>query len=143
MCQVSDKLKLCSCETKDVERLKHFWVLKRHNGENICIVGIAILPAVIGKKANKLNEEVLCKMLNEGNCFDIELKHQQNDILELHFTVTPDPEISSQFPSDEDFLTYVFTFNKKRWKKTDFDPFAANLKEVQKGKIVDPFAKIK
>ena len=28
MCTVSDKLKLCSCKTENVERLKHYWIEK-------------------------------------------------------------------------------------------------------------------
>ena len=32
----------------------------------------------------------LLKMLNSGNCFDIELHHQEEDILELHFTINSD-----------------------------------------------------
>ncbi|OYU84105.1 MAG: hypothetical protein CFE24_08185 [Flavobacterium sp. BFFFF2] len=109
MCQVSDKLQLCSCETKDATRLKHYWVLKRPNGENNDMLGLAILPAHIGKQADKLNEDIISQMLNDGNCFDVELKHQENDILALHFTFTPDPEKSSHFPLHGDYLAYAFT----------------------------------
>jgi hypothetical protein len=87
MCTVSDQLKLCSCKTEKVENLKHYWILKRHNGENYCIIGEPILPADIGDDADKVNSRILQKQLNSGNCFDIELQHQENDILELHFCI--------------------------------------------------------
>lgn len=142
MCKVSDKLKLCTCKTKNVERLKHYWILKRHNGQNNCIVGEAILPANIGEQANKINEKALLKMLNQGNCFDITLQHQENDILELHFTFYADPEKYFMLPCNGNYLAYAFKFKKDSWKKTYFDPFSENLEDIQKGKIVKPFAKI-
>jgi len=139
MCKVSDQLKLCSCKTKNVEELKHYWVLKRHNGEQNCIVGEAILPANIGEDADKVNIITLRKMLNSGNCFDIELQHQENDILELHFTFHADPEKYFMLPCHGNYLAYAFVFKNDKWRKTDFDPFGENLDDIQKGKIVRPF----
>lgn len=139
MCEVSDQLKLCSCKTKNVEYLKHYWVLKRHNGENNCLVGEAILPANIGEDADKVNIRTIGKMLNCGNCFDIELQHQENDILELHFTFHADPAKYLMLPCHGDYLAYAFVCKNNKWKKTYFDPFGANLEDIQKGKIVRPF----
>lgn len=141
MCKVSDKLKLCTCKTKNVERLKHYWILKRHNGQNNCIVGEAILPANIGDQADKINEKAILEMLNEGNCFDIELQHQQNDMLELHFTFIADPGKYLMLPCHGNYLAYAFKLKKGIWKKAYFDPFGANLDDIQKGKIVNPFAR--
>ncbi len=139
MCKVSDQLKLCSCKTKQVEDLKHYWILKRHNGEQNCIFGEAILPVNIGEAADKVNIKTLTKMLNNGNCFDIKLQHQEDDILELHFTFNSDPEKYVTSPSNSNYLAYAFVFKNNKWKKTDFDPFGANLKDIQKGKILRPF----
>ena len=86
MCKVSDQLKLCSCKTDVVEKLKHYWILKRHNGGNTNVIGEAILPQNSFETADKINFTTIAKMLNSGNCFEIELQHQKNDILELHFT---------------------------------------------------------
>jgi hypothetical protein len=139
MCKVSDQLKLCSCKTKNVEELKHYWVLKRHNGEQNCIVGEAILPVNIGEDADKVNIRTLRKMLNSGNCFDTEMLHQENDILELHFTFHADPEKYFMLPCHGDYLAYAFVYKNDKWRKTDFDPFGENLDDIQKGKIVRPF----
>ena len=141
MCKISDKLKLCTCKTKDVKRLKHYWILKRHNGQNNCIIGEVILPANIGKQADKINEKIILEMLNGGNCFDVELQLQENDILELHFTFNADPEKYLNLPWYGNYLVYAFIFQKDSWQKTYFYPFGVNLYEVQKGKIVNPFAK--
>src|SRR5436190_20218096 len=110
MCKVSDKLKLCTCKTKDVERLKHYWILKRHNGQENCIVGETLLPANIGEEADKINEQSILKMLNEGNCFDIKLQHKENDILELHFTFYADPKKYFVMPWSGNYLAYAFKF---------------------------------
>ena len=74
----------------------------------------------------------LLKMLNSGNCFDIELHHQEEDILELHFTINSDTY-------DSDYLAYAFVFKNYKWKETDYDLFGANLDDVQKGKVINPF----
>ena len=139
MCKVSNQLKLCSCNTKNVEKLNHYWILKRHNGENNCMIGEAILPANIGKAADNINIKSLEIMLNSGNCFDIALQHLENDILELHFTVHPDHEKYLISRCDGNYLAYAFIFKNNKWKKTVFDPFGENLEDIQKGKIVRPF----
>ena len=142
MCKVSNQLKLCSCKTNNVEKLKHYWILKRHNGEDNSIMGITFLPANIGKAADKINIKSLGTMLNSGNCFDIALQHLENDILELHFTVRRDPEKDMILLDDGNYLAYAFIFKNNKWKKTVFDPFGANLEDIQKGKIVSPFRKV-
>ena len=139
MCTVSDQLKLCSCKTKNVEALKHSWVLKRPNGGQDCIIGEAILPANIGEEVDKINIRTIRKMLNSGNCFDIELQHQENDILVLYFTFYADPDKYFMLPCHGNYLAYAFVFKNNKWRKTDFDPFGENLNNIQKGKIVKPF----
>jgi hypothetical protein len=142
MCTVSNKLKLCTCKTKNAVQLKHYWVLKRHNGEQNCIIGQAILPANIGEQADKLNKELIGKLLNDGNCFDVELQHQENDILELHFSFKADPKKYMMLPCQGNYLAYAFKLKKGVWKKTDFDPFGENLNDIQEGKIINPFSKV-
>jgi hypothetical protein len=140
MCTVSSKLKLCSCKTTHAETLKHYWVLKRPDGGNQTIVGQAILPANIGKQAHKINTELLGRMLNEGNCFDVDMQHQPGDILELHFSYDAGQETGEYSPIHGDYLAYAFTFSNSKWKPVEFDPFGQNLQDIQQGKIVKPFA---
>ena len=139
MCKISDKLKLCTCNTNNVEQLKHYWILRRPNGPNICLFGEAFLPANIGEQLDLINEKTILKMLNESNCFDKELQHQENDILEFHFSLNGDTKKHFMQPYDSNYLIYAFKFQKGIWKKTCFDPFGQNLEDIQKGKILRPF----
>lgn len=75
MCEVSDKLKLCTCRTKGVEQLKHYWILKRPTEQFIIVHRDLILPADIGETAHNLDQQTNLKLLNDGNCFDIEFQH--------------------------------------------------------------------
>lgn len=140
MCTVSDKLKLCSCKAENVERLKHYWILRRPTEKTHWVVGLMILPADIGKDADKLNQQNILRQLNSRNCFDIELQHQENDILELHFTIKANSRRNQNLLlSHGDFLAYAFKFKKGKWTKDNYNPFEIDFEEVQKGKIVRPF----
>lgn len=79
-------------------------------------------------------------MLNSGDCFDLKLYHQENDILQLHFTLDARSETQSS-PRQSGYLAYAFIYQNKKWKATDYDPFDANFGVIQKGKIIMPFAR--
>lgn len=133
MCKVSDKLKLCSCKTEDVQTLKHYWVLKRPFKTEDYLLGSIVPPADIGEELEKYNIITLQKILNEGNSFDVELQHEEKDILELHFTV------KSNDSSWGNYLVYAFVFRKGKWKPTEYDHFGNGLSEVRGGKVLKPF----
>jgi len=141
MCTVSDKLKLCSCETKNVKKLERYWILKRPKKSEFEMMGDMILPAPIGVEADKLNIQTLLEQLNSGNCFDIELKHQENDELELHFGFKPSEEDRQRNPylREKDFLSYVFKFIDGQWRKDEYNPFKDSFRNIQSGKIENPF----
>jgi hypothetical protein len=138
MCEVSDKLKLCSCKTENVENLKHYWVLNRPINRGDRTLGTLLPPADIGEYFEKLNINSLRKHLNDGNCFDIELTHQENDILELHFTCKGNT-LPDQSTSYDGNLVYAFSYKKGKWRKTAYDAFGNNMYNVQVGKISTPF----
>ncbi len=139
MCKVSINLKLCSCKIKGVKKPKHYWILKRPNGKENWILGQAMLPADIGEDATKFNISTIKKMLNEGNCFDVALQHQEKDILELHFTVDASVKKDTAMPHEGNYLAYAFVYRKNKWRKAEYDPFSENLDDVQKGKIKKAF----
>ena len=139
MCKVSNKLKLCSCKVSNIKTLKDYWILNRPTDTNECIMGEAILPADIGEQAERYNITALRKLLNDGNCFDIEIQHQENDILELHFTYKAKSNKRIQMPDSGGYLAYAFVHKNGKWKKTSYDPFGANLNSIQGGKISEPF----
>ena len=133
MCKVSDKLKLCSCKADNVEKLKHYWVLNRHNGQNYETLGSIIPPPDIGEIAEKYNIETLLKLLNEGNCFDTELQLKQNDILELHFTVS-DPDkyfgkylVYASYSKTTNGKWVIMTHLEITWKKFKTEKYYDHL----------------
>ena len=69
MCQVSDQIKLCSCKTKNVESLKHYWHIKRKNKDTSYIVSELFMPADIGEE----NDEIEHSFFIQNHC-DFELK---------------------------------------------------------------------
>jgi hypothetical protein len=133
MCRISDKIRLCSCKTEGVERLKHYWVLQRPEKKEWHVLGTILPPTDLGEKIEKFNIDSLRRQLNEANCFDVELQHQEKDVLELHFTCNPSNNIG-------DSLVYAFVYRKGKWRKTSYDPFGNDLLTVQSGKILKPFA---
>lgn len=110
MCTISDKLKLCTCKTDDMEILKHYWVLKKPVESSIIMIGTIMPPANIGVEVEKYNVDTLTKQLNEGNCFDkdVMLIHGENYILELHFTCFPKLYA-------ENYLVYAFIYKNGKW----------------------------
>lgn len=141
MCTISDKLKLCTCKTERVEKLKHYWILKRPAEKAHSLIGEMIFPANIGEEAHQLNQKIILTQLNNGNCFDIALQHQDGDTLELHFTVKAEKSNYINLPCNGNYLDYTFKFRKGKWKKDEYNPFGQAFNEVQKGKIIKPFSK--
>lgn len=139
MCLISSNLKLCTCKTKNVQQLKNYWVLQRPTDETISVIGEMILPVDIGEQADKLNQKTILKQLNNANCFDVEMLHQENDILTLTFSYTPPEELNNQLPFNGDYLSYSFQFKKGKWKPSTYSHFDEPYPNIQQGKIVNPF----
>jgi hypothetical protein len=114
MCKVSDKLKLCTCKG-DAESLKHYWILHRFiEGRSMHVLGSAVMPAQIDPAIDKLNEQLLFRLLNEGNAFDAYIIPLEKDRLEISFFVGPEPY---------ERVTYGFEFKKGKWAKRTYDVF--------------------
>lgn len=86
-----------------------------------------MLPHFLELQDEEYNKKTLLNLLNEGNCFDMELDHREKDALELHFNCKAGN------------LVYAFVFKKGKWKVTEYDSFA-NHDQVKHGKILRPFA---
>lgn len=114
MCEVSGKLKLCTCNATSVEKLKHYWILYRYNREkNNIIIGDFILPYMLDEEMVIKNKAVLLKRLNEEDAFDIDIFPKNKDRLQLTFTC-------SAFSNQQ--ITYGYSYKNGKWIEKDFDP---------------------
>lgn len=124
MCKISDNLKLCSCKPAERKHLKHYWVLSRPNLRGEEILGDIILPADIDLSTEFHNRETLSRLINTGECFDVEMNHRENDVLILHFSCR------------DSYLAYSFVFSENEWKYKEYDPFENGLDRVKKGTVI-------
>ncbi|SDE25101.1 hypothetical protein [Niabella drilacis] len=138
MCTVSDKLKLCTCKTENVEQLKHSWILYKYHKSEVILMGEPMLPQEyeIGKENEEYNKKKLETLLNERNCFDVDLTINNKDILELNFSCT-----SKANPDRTIHLVYEFIYKKDKWTVSEYDPFNTDKLQKQQGKIKTSFTK--
>lgn len=136
MCTVSDKLQLCTCNVENIDQLKHYWILYKYQKSEIFLMGEPMLPQeyIIGENNDAYNKKKLETLLNERNCFDIELPINNKDILELNFTYT-----SKTDPENTVHLVYEFVYKKNKWKVHEFGPFDTDKLQKHRGKIKNPF----
>ncbi len=130
MCEISDKLKLCTCN-KGVSKLKYTWEYYRYVGnKGFYIEGEIMMPVDLEPELEAHNRELLTRLLNDGNVFDFEVTPKFRDRLVLHFDLSHEKE-------DEKFLVYEFLFVKGHWKFSEAGPFfiEENMKQIAHGKI--------
>jgi hypothetical protein len=131
MCEVSDKIKFCTCSS-DVENLKHYWVLHRKSAYSdvieIC-VGTYMMPNEKAMEFLEINTTTLIKRLNEADAFDIVLELKNKDILEV--------VINNKTEKYEDRITYAFEYKKGKWKSIEYDFFELmnEFEETNSGKM--------
>jgi hypothetical protein len=54
------------------------------------MIGETFLPyTCIGEALERINQNTILKQLNNDDIFDIELQHQEDDILEMHSRIAP------------------------------------------------------
>src|SRR5688500_13213546 len=102
MCQVSDKLKLCTCSQIELDKAEHYWIFyRRIKGKNNIIIGMPTLPNMIDDTVDLHNKTLLLSMLNVPDLFDCDLVPKTGDLLELTFTL-----------KDHKQMTYGFKYKK-------------------------------
>lgn len=130
MCIISDKIKFCTCANTKVEKLKHYWILYRFTKEKeeMCM-GEPMMPTYMSDLNFAENEAALVKRLNEPDAFDVPIKFQPKDQLEI--------VINNNNSSIYGTFTYSFEFKKNKWVAIETDPFDImnHFEEVKAGKI--------
>lgn len=116
MCIISDKIKFCTCANEAVEKLKHYWILYRYTKENRdLIIGEPMMPTYMSDMNFAENEAALVKRLNEPDAFDVPIKFQSKDQLEI--------VINNNNSSIYGTFTYSFEFKKNKWVPIETSPF--------------------
>ena len=128
MCSISDKIILCTCEIKDLNQLKHFWILYRFDPpQGVFLVGQPIGFDQYLQVKNPNNPSLLSDKLNNENLFDQPLNFKNNDRL----------QISIHFKEHENATDYGFEYKNGKWKVCEFDFFEWKSEhvEIKEGKI--------
>lgn len=128
MCEVSDKLKLCSCAAVNPRDLRHYWILHRFDkGKSTMVVGMFMLPHILSEEIEVRNKNLLLTLLNQPDTFDKNIIPRQGDLLELSFSCG----------DDDRKITYGFKYNRGKWQEEGFDPLVWmwHHDEEQYGKI--------
>ncbi len=108
MCEVSKNLKLCTCNS-DMDEIENVWMYARFvDGKRHFILGEPMVPNYINPATNKVNKMRITRMLNQRNCFDIEINHMDKDQLHLSF--------------DKYSLFYSFEYRNNKWKSIQSEP---------------------
>jgi len=126
MCELSKKLKLCTCAVASVEHLRHYWVLYRFNKtKDDLVMGQAMLLEEPGKAVQAYNRSLLLERLNEHDAFDINLNPQEGDRLQLKFTCS-DSGVLSILTRNRKIkkIIYGYTYRNGRWIEEPFDHLA-------------------
>jgi hypothetical protein len=85
MCEVSDKIKFCTCvdDNIDIEELNHYWGLHRYNKDkNLIVMGSPVLPDQLNPKF-EINAEIVVNTLNTPEAFDKNIELKRGDRLEV------------------------------------------------------------
>lgn len=129
MCNVSNKIKFCTCANGPIEKLKHYWILYRYDkGKEGFCMGMSMLPTSILDLSFEENQSTILNRLNESDAFDVPLKFKPKDILEIVINNT------SIF---YETFTYSFKFKNGKWLAEETDPFEImnHYDEENSGKI--------
>lgn len=131
MCEVSEKIKFCSCTTTNPRNLKHYWVWHQYNKDkNEMIVGLFFMPDFSIDKNKNYNKKTILKRLSEVDAFDKVLDFKNKDVLEIVLNNNP----------KSNTITYCFQFKNGTWKNKEQAPFELmnEFDEKEKGKIKNP-----
>src|SRR5215471_20205580 len=114
MCLVSDKIKFCTCVSKNHETLKHYWLLYRHaRKKDVFVLGDPIMPM---RDPNfEINQSTLLARLNEPDAFDVPMQLRTNDKLVI--------TINCQAGEIDHRFTYAFDYENGEWIPSTDDPF--------------------
>lgn len=128
MCTISDKIILCTCNIKNIDNLKHYWILFRFDPEEgELLVGEPLGLYEFLQTENPNNTALLLDKLNNKNLFDQPLQFKNKDRL----------LISIHFKENEYATDFGFEYKNGKWDINEFDYFGWKNEhiEIKEGKI--------
>lgn len=116
MCQVSKKIKFCTCNVEDINDLEHFWIFYSfQEDQEIMMIGQPLFPKDIDLANETVNRKLLLKRMNELDAFEIDLNPKEKD----RFRVA----IHCPSTNVHRYLDYGFEWRKGKWVRKDFEDF--------------------
>jgi len=114
MCELSENLKLCTCDVASVAELRHYWVLYRFvEGKNHMVVGRTAILDTLDPRLEGQNRALLLARLNESDVFDVPQALRDGDRLMLSFRCNEAGKPKT--------ITYGYERAGGRWVEKTFD----------------------
>jgi hypothetical protein len=131
MCDVSDKIKFCTCVdgNTDIEDLNHYWVLHRYNkNKDLQVLGMPVLPDHFQPKF-EMNAQLIEHTLNTIDAFDQQLLLEKGDRLEVM--------LCNNATDIQDPFYYNFRYTGTAWESIEADCFdlMSRFDEVTSGEV--------
>jgi hypothetical protein len=125
MCELSTKLKLCTCGAASVSELRNYWILYRFDKAQDCIVAGSIVSYDEPSKTVQANNRaLLLERLHEADAFDVDLRPREGDRLQLTFTCSePGGRVKT--------LYYGYEYKSGRWTEEEYDELSWERKHYQ------------
>lgn len=115
MCELSRKLKLCTCAAASVSELRNYWILHRFDKtKDFIVAGSIVLYDEPSKSVQAHNKALLLERLQEADAFDVDLRPRERDRLQLTFTCSePGGRVNT--------LYYGYEYKSGRWTEEEYD----------------------
>jgi hypothetical protein len=118
MCEISTKIKFCSCvsDDVDVDQLNHYWTLSKKRKSDLMtyVLGLMMLPTENIDPYYQSNVLTLESRLNEPDAFDFDPNFKNGYVLDI--------VINNKSESHQIF-NYTFKFSKGKWKHKSYDSY--------------------
>ena len=125
MCQISDELEVCTCNSVKGKKV-YFWFLSRYKESSRFIVGDVVVNYFERTDSFKETHQQLENLLNEKNRFDQDLEFQPGDMLKIKLPGKDKNKIQ----------TFDFEFIGEAWVKTIVSPFSNSEYRLDKRGVI-------
>jgi hypothetical protein len=113
MCQISHKIKFCTCSNEDPETFKNYWIFYRYDkNRKDFVIGEVSLFIPFNEEMVQYNEATLLQRINEHDAFDIDLQPKSKD--RLLVVLQCEPHFSEG-------LNIGFEFKKDKWIPCEYN----------------------